>query len=230
MSIKSCIDAFFNLLFPRSCVVCGGCLVRGEEYVCTVCNSRMPRTNYHLLPDNEIEKRFWGKSRVERATSYFFYTKGSDYRHILYQLKYKGSKEIGEVMGRYMAKELLSSGFFQGIDFIVPVPLHPKKKKSRGYNQSEWIALGISHVTGIPVDTETLIRVVANNTQTRKSVFERWENVQHVFQVVCPENIKGKHVLIVDDVLTTGATILSCATALTKSTNVKVSIIALAVA
>jgi ComF family protein len=224
------IDAFLNLLFPRSCVVCNGGLVKGEESVCTMCNSRMPRTNYHLQADNEVEQRFWGKVEIERATSYFFYTKGSDYRHILFKLKYHGYKELGEVMGRYMAKELLDSDFFQGIDLIIPVPLHSKKRKTRGYNQSEWVAVGLSRASGIPMDLNTLIRVVANSTQTRKSVFERWENVKDVFQVSCPENVCGKHVLLVDDVLTTGATLLSCATVLVGSSNVKVSIITLAVA
>ncbi len=195
-----------------------------------MCNSRMPRTNYHLHTDNEVEQRFWGKVEIERATSYFFYTKGSDYRHILFKLKYHGYKELGEVMGRYMAKELLTSDFLQGIDLIVPVPLHSKKKKTRGYNQSEWFALGVSHATGIPMDLNTMIRKVDNNTQTRKSVFERWENVKDVFQVVCPQNIQGKHILLVDDVLTTGATLLSCATVLVDFPNVKVSIITLAVA
>ncbi|WP_394706823.1 ComF family protein [uncultured Bacteroides sp.] len=224
------IDSFFNILFPRSCVVCNGVLVKGEESICTMCNSRMPRTNYHLQAGNEVEQRFWGKVEIERATSYFFYTKGSDYRHILFKLKYHGYRELGEVMGRYMAKELLASGFFQEIDLIIPVPLHSKRKRSRGYNQSEWIASGLSHATGIPMDLDSLKRVVASNTQTRKSVFERWENVKDVFQVACPDNMQGKHILLVDDVLTTGATLLSCATILVDSSNVKISVITLAVA
>jgi len=141
----------------------------------------MPRTNYHLQVGNEVEQRFWGKVEIERATSYFFYTKGSDYRHILFKLKYQGYKELGEVMGRYMAQELLTSDFLQGIDFIVPVPLHSKKKKTRGYNQSEWIALGFSHASGIPMDLNILVRIVDNKTQTRKSVFERWGKCKGCF-------------------------------------------------
>lgn len=224
------IDSFFNILFPRSCVVCNGGLVKGEELICTMCNSRMPRTNYHLQADNEVEQRFWGKVEIERATSYFFYTKGSDYRHILFKLKYHGYKELGEVMGRYMAKELLSSDFLQGVDLIIPVPLHSKKKKVRGYNQSECLALGLSHASGIPMDLSALVRMVDSNTQTRKSVFERWENVKDVFQVSSPESLEGKHILLVDDVLTTGATLLSCATVLAASSNVKISIVTLSVA
>jgi len=195
-----------------------------------MCNSRMPRTNYHLQPNNEIEQRFWGKAEIEKATSYFFYNKGSDYRHILFKLKYNGYKELGEVMGRYMANELLASDFFKGVDVVIPVPLHSKRKKVRGYNQSDWIALGISLATGIPMDLNTLVRSVSNNTQTRKSVFDRWENVKDVFQVTSPEKIQGKHILLVDDVLTTGATLVSCATKLLESSDVKISIITLAVA
>lgn len=224
------IDALLNLFFPRSCVVCGGGLAKGEECVCTMCNFRLPRSGYHLQRDNEVEQRFWGKVEIERATSYFFYTKGSDYSRILYGLKYQGNKELGEVMGRYMAKEFITSGFFQGVDLIVPVPLHPKKKRSRGYNQSEWIAAGLSRATGIPMNTALLARVMAGSTQTRKNVFERWENVQGIFQVTSPEEVQGKHLLLVDDVLTTGATLVSCATALLAQGNVKVSVVTLAVA
>jgi len=224
------IDSLLSILFPRSCIVCGGSLVKGEEMICTMCNTLMPRTNYHLQKDNEIEQRFWGKTVIEKATSYFFYTKGSDYRNILFKLKYHNYKELGEVMGRYLAKELLETDFLKDIDLIVPVPLHPKKRKIRGYNQSEWIALGISNAADIPIDTSSLERLINNNTQTRKSVFERWENVRDVFSVVSAEKLEGKHILLVDDVLTTGATLLSCAIALIESSKVKVSIVTLAVA
>jgi len=224
------IDSLLSILFPRSCVVCGGSLGKGEEVICTMCNTLMPRTNYHLQKDNEIEQRFWGKTVIEKATSYFFYTKGSDYRNILFKLKYHNYKELGEVMGRYLAKELLETDFLKDIDLIVPVPLHPKKRKIRGYNQSEWIALGISNAADIPIDTSSLERLINNNTQTRKSVFERWENVRDVFSVVSAEKLEGKHILLVDDVLTTGATLLSCAIALIESSKVKVSIVTLAVA
>lgn len=229
-SIKKYIESLFNLLFPRSCTVCDGSLAEGEEFICSTCNSRLPRTDFHLIPNNEIEKRFWGKIEIERATSYFFYTKGSDFRKILYQLKYRHCKEIGEVMGRYLGRELLSSDFFDNIDLIIPVPLHPKREKIRGYNQSEWIAKGVSAATGIPLNTTLLIRTTNNKTQTRKSVFDRWTNVQHIFEVTRHEELEHKHILLIDDVLTTGATLLSCATTLSVSKNIKISILTLAVA
>lgn len=129
-----------------------------EECICTLCNLNLPRTNYHLREDNPVERLFWGRIPLGHATSFFFYRKGSDFRQILHQLKYGGRKGIGAIMGRYMASELLASGFFQGIDVIIPVPLHKKKQQIRGYNQSEWIARGITAVTGIPVDTEMIVR------------------------------------------------------------------------
>lgn len=228
--IKDWLASFVSLLFPRCCVVCGSPLARGEECICTMCNMDLPRTNYHLHKDNPAEQLFWGKISLERATSFFFYRKGSDFRQILHQLKYGGQKNIGAIMGRYMAAELQESGFFEGIDMIIPVPLHKKKEQIRGYNQSEWIARGVSAVTGIPVNMENVIRRKNTDTQTRKSIFQRWENVEGVFELHHPEALAGKHILILDDVLTTGATIVSCASCLTQLEGIRISILTLAVA
>ena len=177
-----------------------------------------------------MEQLFWGKIPLERATSFFFYRKGSDFRQILHQLKYGGRKELGAIMGRYMASELLPSGFFKGIDVIIPVPLHKKKQQLRGYNQSEWIVRGIAAVTGIPVNTESVIRKKNTETQTRKSTFERWENVDGIFELRSSEHLQGKHVLVVDDVLTTGATTVACVSALMEVQGIRISILTLAVA
>lgn len=228
--VKDWLSSFLSLLFPRCCIVCGRPLARGEECICAMCNIDMPRTNYHLRKDNPVEKLFWGKIPLERATSFFFYHKGSDFRQILHQLKYGGQKEIGVIMGRYMAAEFSSSGFFEGIDVIVPVPLHKKKQRIRGYNQSEWIARGVSAVTGIVIDTESVVRRKNTETQTHKSIFERWENVDGIFELRHPESLVGKHVLIVDDVLTTSATVAACASSLKDVEGVRISILTLAVA
>lgn len=228
--IKDWLYSFLFLLFPRCCVVCGRSLVKGEECICTLCNLNLPRTNYHLRKDNPVERLFWGSIPLGRATSFFFYHKGSDFRQILHQLKYGGRKEIGAIMGRYMASELLVSGFFQGIDVIVPVPLHKKKQQIRGYNQSEWIARGITAVTGIPVDTEMIVRRKNTETQTRKSVFERWENVDGIFELHHAKALAGKHILLVDDVLTTGATTVACASCLAEIEGIHISILTLAIA
>lgn len=226
--IKDWLGSFLSLLFPRCCVVCGRPLAKGEECLCTMCNINLPRTDYHLRKDNPVEKMFWGKIPLERATSFFFYRKGSDFRQILHQLKYGGQKGIGAIMGRYMAAELLESGFFEGVDVILPVPLHKKKQQIRGYNQSEWIARGIAAVTGISIDTESVVRRKNTETQTRKSSLERWENVEGIFELHHAESLTGKHILIVDDVLTTGATTVECASCLTDIEGIRISVLTLA--
>lgn len=228
--IQNWLVPVLHLFFPRCCVVCGGPLVEGEEAICTRCNTDMPRTNYHAVRDNLVERMFWGKIPLERATSYFFYRKGSDFRKIVHQLKYGGQKELGATMGRFMAAELLPSGFFEGVDTLIPVPLHSRKRKMRGYNQSEWIARGVSQVTGLPVDATSVVREKHTDTQTRKSAYERWENVEGIFRLLHPEEFIGKHVLIIDDVLTTGATTVACADAFGAVEGVKISVLTLAVA
>ena len=226
----SWLRSLYSLFFPRCCVVCGAPLVKGEEYVCLRCYMRLPRTDYHGWDGNPVERLFWGKISLERATSWFFYHKGNDFRQILHTLKYNGCKELGEVVGRVLASELLPAGFFQGVDVIVPIPLHVKKKRLRGYNQSEWIARGVSAVTGISMDAVSVTREKNTETQTRKSIFERWENVDGTFVLHHPECFVGKHVLLIDDVLTTGATTVACASAFDGIEGVRFSVLTLAVA
>lgn len=228
--MRDWFDSFLSLFFPRCCLICGDVLAKGEECLCARCNIDLPRTDYHKIKDNPVEQLFWGKIPLERATSYFFYRRGGDTRNILYSLKYNGRKEVGEVMGRYMAAELLSSGFFKGIDLIVPVPLHRKKHKLRGYNQSEWLSYGVSAITAIPVCTSGIMRKKNTETQTHKSVLQRWENVDGIFQVTSPEFFTGKHILIIDDVLTTGATTVAFASSFEKVDGIRISILTLAVA
>ena len=228
--MKEWLYSFLSLFFPRCCLVCGRTLAKGEECLCTGCNIGLPRTGYHLQKDNPVEKMFWGKIPLGHATSCFFYRKGNDCQAILYELKYNGQKEIGEIMGRYMAAELLPSGFFEGIDVIIPVPLHKKKQKLRGYNQSEWLACGVSALAALPVKTDAVIREKNTETQTKKSMSERWENVDGIFLLKSPEWFKGKHILIIDDVLTTGATTVACASAFNAVEGMKISILTLAVA
>lgn len=228
--ILSWIIDFFRLFFPRTCVVCGGALGENDNHICLSCQAHLPRTYYYLEEENKVARLFWGKVSLIHAASYFYYSKGSDYCRILYQLKYYHCKEIGETMGRCMAAEMQTSAFFCGIDLIVPVPLHKKKERLRGYNQCEWIAKGVSGVTGIPVNVSGLVRNVFNPTQTKKSAYERWQNVENIFSVLRPDEFAGKHILLIDDVLTTGATLNACASVLKELEGVKVSILTLAVA
>jgi ComF family protein len=221
---------FFNLLYPDLCVICGENLLKNEHHICLNCLHEIPKTNYHLIVDNPIEKRFWGKVPIFRGTAFFFFQKGSPFQKLLHALKYKDLKQIGETLGKYAAADLLESPDFTAIDVIIPVPLHPKKYRKRGYNQSEWIGKGISQILEKPQDTTTLIRVRENLTQTKKSVFERYENTEGIFQISNKESLIGKHILLVDDVLTTGSTLEACVNALLQIEGVKVSIFTLAVA
>lgn len=226
--LREALQSFVSLFFPRCCPVCGLPLGRGEECLCTLCNINLPRTDLHLQPDNRMERLFWGKFPLERASAYFYYRKSSAYRFLIHRLKYGGQKESGLILGRQYAAELLPSGFFTGIDILIPLPLHPKKQRSRGYNQSEWLARGISEKTDIPIDTEIVSRIKHTDTQTRKSVSERWENMEGVFALRKPEACVNKHVLIIDDVLTTGATVTACASALATVEGVRVSVLTIA--
>lgn len=229
-TVKTWLGSFVRLLFPHYCNVCGEPLKEGEEAICLTCNLNMPRTNYHLQKDNPVEKMFWGKMPLERATSYFFYRKGGDYRNILHRLKYEGRKDLAETMGRFMAAELKETGFFEEIDTLIPVPLHPRKQRMRGYNQSEYIARGIAAVTSIPIDTTSITRTKNTESQTHKSAYERWENTNGIFRLLHPERFTGKHILIIDDVLTTGATITACADTLTTIKDIRISVLTLAMA
>jgi ComF family protein len=223
-------DDFISLLFPKLCYACGNHLLRNENLICTECYIVIPRTNYHIKEENPVAQLFWGRCLIEKAAVFSFYNKGSRIRNLIHNLKYKGIKEIGYELGRIYALSLKSSGFTNDFDLIIPVPLHPLRKRIRGFNQSETISSGIADVTGLPIDTISLIRKSVSATQTRRSRYERWTNVEGIFQVTDPEIIRGRHILLVDDVITTGSTIESCANELLKVEGVKVSVVALAFA
>jgi len=219
-----------DLFYPNLCIICNESLLRGEKMICLHCLHGIPKTNYHLQPDNTVEKRFWGKVPLYRGTSFFFFQKGSPFQKLLHQLKYKGNKEIGEHVAMYAAADLLNEPDFCSVDLIVPVPLHPRKYARRGYNQSEWIARGLSAVLNKPIDTHYLRRIRESATQTRKSIFDRYKNTEGIFLLTDPSVFSGKHILLVDDVLTTGSTLEACMQALLVTENIKISIFTLAVA
>jgi len=221
-------DDFISLLFPRLCYGCGNHLFRNESLICTECFVMIPRTNYHLEPDNPVAQLFWGRCRIEKAAAFSYYTRDSRIRKLIHQLKYKGAREIGAELGRIYAVSLMSSKFLDDIDIIIPVPLHPSRVRQRGFNQSDEISQGISSVSGLPVDTATLVRKTVTQTQTRKSRYDRWTNVSDIFYVTCEDKLKGRHVLLVDDVITTGSTIEACADEILKTEETKVSVAVIA--
>ena len=220
------ISDLIDLIFPRHCCVCGETLSRQERDICLNCLYTLPKIEPHHK--KEIEQIFWGKIDIERAASFMYYRKGSPYNALMHKLKYKDAPEVGTRLAEMAAKELMDSGFFNGITRIVPLPLSKKKLRKRGYNQSEYIAMGLSNITGISVDTSLVKRDIANETQTHKNRDERWENVKDIFSVNGNFSLEEEHVLLVDDILTTGATICSCAATLQKECGCKISIFTLA--
>lgn len=229
IALRTIAKSVVDLFYPRLCAGCGDVLYGGERCVCLKCLSSLPRTNYHKKEENETEKRFFGKVRVEHASSFLFFEKKSVVQKLLHGLKYNGKKELGRELGAYFGADLIDSPIGK-VDAIVPIPLHPKRKAWRGYNQSEWIAMGLSDTMGKPILADAVRRVVETQTQTKKGVIERWENVKDIFEVTDAQSIRNKHLLVVDDVITTGATVEACVAKLTEVEGVKVSVVSLALA
>lgn len=206
-----------DFLIPRKCPACGRRLPISDKVICSECYFNLPRTNFHIFPEDSFIVRKYSKMiPVVRVASFFYYTTKSESSRIILQMKYFGKWSFAEYISRLYTYEIKDSGFFEGIDVIVPVPLTKKREKERGYNQSYHIAIGISEATGIPIITDAIRRVVFTESQTRKSKEERQTNVADAFRLVSSAGIEGKHVLLVDDVITTGATIFSCAGELLK--------------
>lgn len=216
-----------DLISPRLCVVCGNRLAVTEETLCSKCYLHLPRTDFaNDLYENVMAKLFWGQIKLEKATALFYYEPHAETAQILYELKYKNHPEIGVVMGRMMAKELMKSGLFEDIDALVPMPLAKKRERERGYNQSLELAKGVSEVTGLPIANLVIRRTKFVGSQTKRGRWERNENVEHVFELV-DDNISDQHLLLIDDVVTTGATVIACAKEMQKASNVRISVLAL---
>lgn len=220
-----------DLIAPRACVICGKRLAIEEEIICSVCNFHLPRTHYaYDAYENEMAKLFWGRIPVERCAALMFYQAHAASANIIYALKYFQRPDIGNVMGQMIVQEFHQEYFFDDIDIIIPIPLAHEREHYRGYNQSMMIARGISEATGIPIVKDAVIRKRFTSSQTQKDRWTRTENVDNVFQLTNGEKIQDKHILLIDDVVTTGATICSCGEELVKAGNVKISIIAIAYA
>ena len=219
-----------NFFYPRTCISCGKLLLQNEKYFCLHCLYNFPETRYHEFDESPLTLLFQGRVKVENVGSFLFYKKGNQVQKILHHLKYDGGKEIGCFLGEMYGKQLIENEKWKNIDFIIPIPLHKKKEKKRGYNQSEWIAKGLSMGMQIPYNTTLLIRSEYTETQTKKNRFHRWENVKEVFQLTDPEALNNKHIVICDDVLTTGATLEAAIQKLMVCDSVKVSVVTLATA
>lgn len=222
------INTLLDFIYPRLCIMCERRLAVSEKHVCTFCLSSIPRTNFHLYADNPIEKQFRGLTTIERCASLFYYQRGNKSCQIIYHLKYKNQPEIGSFFGEFFAHEIMQTNFFKEIDLLIPVPLSKQRLRQRGYNQAELIATGIAHVTNIPIETRNLVRIRNNPTQTKQNNLERHYNTEQLFQLKDPELLKGKHILLIDDVITTGATLYACCEVLYNIPNIKISLLTLA--
>jgi ComF family protein len=226
IQLKEIKESFLHLLFPHVCSGCGTDLISEESILCMHCLANMPETNFHLYQNNPVEKKFWGRLPLVSATAQYYFTKESLMQHLMHQLKYKGNKELGKQLGRLMGNDLLASSRFNNIDALIPLPLFAAKEKRRGYNQATVLCEGIAEVMKIEILSDAVIRTQHTETQTKKGRIERWLNMEGKFELLHPGRIKNKHVLLVDDIITTGATLEACGQELMKADNFKLSLAA----
>ena len=228
-TLKYYIKCFFNLFYPDICVCCSNMLINEENIICFHCLYSFPITGYKFDQSNKVAQIFWGRVKFNKAIALYNYKKDKKFQNIIHKLKYKNNYKLGELMGEKLG-DLIKKSFYEKIDFIITIPLHPKKYKIRGFNQSDSIAKGISNILSIDTNFNNVIRTRHTDSQTLKSREERIENVANVFSVINKNLFENKHILIVDDVITTGATMESCINELNKLPNIKISIASLAVA
>jgi len=224
------LNALTHLFYPHLCEGCSKPLVPGEKVLCITCTTLLPETGYHHIPGNETELRFAGRIPFMHATSYAWFTHDGLLQHLIHGLKYKDKKETGEWLGRRFGNELSATDWISSVDLIIPVPLHPAKLARRGYNQSMCIAEGLSAALKIPASDNMLQRIKETETQTSKTRSERVNNMEGAFLVAGNAQLVGKHILICDDVLTTGATLEACALSLMKQKSIKISIATIGIA
>lgn len=219
-----------ELFYPNLCFACQQRHAPKDSSICISCEYRISPTGYHLLEDNPVLQRFWGRVDLEHATSCFDFNKGGLLQNLIHRLKYDNQPQVGIELGRIYGAMLQETAPYNTIDYILPVPLHPRKKHQRGYNQAAMIAQGMSETMDISWTSDFLVRKTYTETQTKKSRLDRFDNVQNAFEIPSQDAIAGKHLLLVDDVITTGATLEACAIQLLKAPNVKVSLAAIALA
>lgn len=225
--VTNIIKDFFDLFIPSKCLNCGLSLTKQEQFVCKSCLAKIPKTNFFKDKNNPVSQVFWGRVKLEHAFSFYFFYKNGSLQKLIHEIKYHGAKELAFELGREFGSDLLHEFRSNKFDVICPVPLHKQKEKRRGYNQSEWLALGLSDVLGIPCDKDLLIRKIFTVTQTKKNRQQRWENVKDAFEIGEISKVANRHILLLDDVITTGATLEACAQKLLEVEGTKVSVASL---
>lgn len=229
--LTNTLAGIFDLFYPNICLGCSGKLLSGEKIICLQCQLELPVTEHYSDPQNALVKRFSGRVKVEAAAAFLMFKKGEMVQQLMHELKYKGREDVGEYLGKMFGSKLIQpQSIIRDIDLIVPVPLHWKKLKTRGYNQCNSFAKGISATTAIPWSPNTLIRHHENISQTKKKRFDRWQNVEEIFGVNNPAQLTGKHILLVDDVVTTGATSETCMQTILQVPHTRVSFVSIATA
>jgi len=227
-SRNALLPALAQLFFPHICCGCGTDLLTPYSIFCIYCLGSMPLTGFEAHAGNPVEKNFWGRADIHAASAHLYFTKDSAVQQSLHRFKYKGRKEIGRYFGRRAGQALKKSGRFENCQLILHLPLHVSREKTRGYNQAAVLGEGISEIMQIPVISNALLRISGTATQTHKNRIQRWQNMANKFRVVQPEQLRGKHILLVDDVITTGATLEACAQTLLRVEGVSLSIATLA--
>ena len=217
-------EALLHLAFPHICEGCGTDVLPVTASLCARCLSTLPETNFHFHPGNPVEKIFWGRLPVTYATSIYYFTKESLDQHLMHQFKYKSNKDLGLFLGRMMGNAIAVSNRFSLVDALVPLPLFPAKEKKRGYNQARVLCEGIAEILDKPVLSDVVVRSIPTETQTKKGRLERWRNMEGSFALAQPDAIDGKHILLVDDVITTGASLEACGRELVRAQNGQLSI------